>query len=241
MPNQYGIYLTAENVTIRFPVNPQELSISYPQNNETYNVLALGEIIQPRKPGLAKISWEDGLLPGSPDSSYVLTSGDFEAPEFYIKFLNRCKSLGTVCTLTIDRRYEDGTPFHSDSFAVVVGDFTPTEKGAETGDFYYSIAFTEYRDYIPGSVTLEQKSTTAAVAVTQKARAVPAGKLVVGAKVTVTGTYYYTSAGANPHGSGSGRTAVVSRIMTSGAYPVLLRTTAGGLLGWCKKDAVKVQ
>lgn len=239
---QYGIYLTAENTTIRFPVNPQELPIEYPQENESYDVLALGEIVQPRKPGLAKISWEDGLLPGSSNSPYVLTAGDFEPPEFYIKFLNRCKTLGIIGTLTIDRRYEDGTPFHSDTFSVVVGAFTVTEKGAETGDFYYSITFTEYRNYLPGSVTLETKASGSVAAVTKTQRSVPSNQLVVGSKVTVSGVYCYTSAGGKPHGTGSGRTAVVSRILTSSAaYPVLLRTAAGGLLGWCKKDAVTVQ
>ena len=158
MQNFYGVYLTSDGTTIRFPVDPREYSIEYPTSNERYNVLSLGEIVQPRTPGLRKISWDEGLLPGRPDGPYVLTSGAFEPPEFYIEFLQSCQMDKKVCTLAIDRRYEDGTPYQSDSFPVIVEGFTVTERGAETGDFYYSITLTEHQEYAP------QRSHAAALA-----------------------------------------------------------------------------
>lgn len=243
MQNFYGVYLTSDGTTIRFPVNPREYSIEYPASNERYNVLSLGEIVQPRTPGLRKISWDEGLLPGRPDGPYVLTSGAFEPPEFYIEFLRSCQADKKVCTLTIDRRYEDGTPYQSDSFPVIVEGFTVTERGAETGDFYYSITLTEHREYAPGAVTLLRSPGGAATAVTQQQRNVPKNQLVVGSRVKVNGAYCYDSYGAKPHGAGNGRTAVVGRLLESPgrAYPILLKTESGGLLGWCAKDAVTVQ
>lgn len=184
MQIKYGIYLTVENTTIRFPVNPEEPTIEYPENNEKYNLLSVGEVVQPRKSGLAKISWDGGLLPGNSDAAYVLTSGDFKPPEYYISFLTRCKIEKLVGTLTIDRHLVDGTAFHSDTFTVVVGDFKISEKAAETGDFYYDIEFSEYRNFLPQKVTIEKK-TSRTSAVTTGTRANNSKKLVVGAKVRV--------------------------------------------------------
>lgn len=239
--NLYGIYLTVGGTTIRFPVNPQAVTIDYPASNERFNVLSLGEIIQPRKPGLKVVSWSDGLLPGRSSTPYVLTSGDFKEPEFYIRFLNTCKVSGTVCTFTIDRRYEDGTAFHSDTWPVIVENFKVTEKGGETGDFYYDITLTEYRDYAPGSVSLTRTSSNTVEAIAQKTRNAPSNQLVVGKMVTVNRVYCYDSYGAKPHGNGNGRTAVVGRILAeTRAYPILLKTSSGAALGWCKKSAVTV-
>lgn len=243
MKNNYGIYLTVGKTTVRFPVNPQEIKIEYPADNERYNVLGLGEIVRTRLPGLASISWDDGLLPGSPSGDYVLTKGAFQPPEFYLDLLNRCKRERLTATLTIDRCLEDGTPYRPDSFTVVVEDFEVSEKGGETGDFYYSITLTEYRDYQPAAATLipDPQVPLAATVMTEEQRDVPREQLVVGSRVTVNGTFYYTSYGEEPHGNGNGRTAVVGRIITTDparACPVLLKTEAGGLLGWCAKDVV---
>lgn len=244
---RYGIYLMAKldgvYATIRFPVNPRELKIEYPEDNERFNVLGLGEIVQPRKPGLATVSWDNGLFPGAPDGDYVLNKGDFRPPRYYIDFLNRCKREQIHATLTIDRYLEDGTPYAADRFTVVVEDFEISEKGGETGDFYYSITLTEYRDYTPVTATLipDPEMPNAATAVAERQRTVPQGQLTVGARVTVNGRFCYTSYGGKPYGNGNGRTAVVGRIITTDpgrACPILLKTETGGLLGWCARDAV---
>lgn len=243
MANKYGVYLDAGGTTIRFPVNPEEITIEYPEQNERYDVLALGEIVQPRSPGLARISWRNGLLPGSSNGPWVLTGGAFQPPSFYIAFLNRLKAEKQWATLTLDRCLEDGTPYHSDAFPVVVEDFETTEKGGETGDFYYDIELSEYRAYTPDAVTFLPDGETpgAATAVTEPQREVPKGQLVVGARVTVNGPFYYTSYREEPHGNGNGRTAVVGRLITTDPTrpcPILLKTESGGLLGWCDAEAV---
>ena len=95
----------------------------------------------------------------------------------------------------------------------------------------------------PSAVTLLRSPGGAATAVTQQQRTVPKNQLVVGSRVKVNGAYCYDSYGAKPHGAGNGRTAVVGRLLESPgrAYPILLKTESGGLLGWCAKDAVTVQ
>lgn len=245
MRNGYGIYLTVGNTTARFPVNPQEPKIEYPEKNERYDVLGLGEVVQARLPGLAQISWSDGLLPGEPDGDYVLTKGAFHTPDYYIDLLNRCKRERLTATLTIDRKREDGTGFHPDTFPVLVEDFEVREKGGETGDFYYSVSFTEYRDYKPTAVTIIPDAAVpqAATAIAEAPRETPQAQMVVGSRVTVNGKFFYSSYGEKPFGNGNGRTAVVGRIITTDPArpcPILLKTEAGGLLGWCKKDVVTV-
>ena len=42
---KYGVYFRKDGITIRLPVNPEELPIEYPTENNRYNVLDLGEIV----------------------------------------------------------------------------------------------------------------------------------------------------------------------------------------------------
>lgn len=253
MANRYRIYLTTGQGGICFPVNPEEINIEYPEQNERYNVLALGEIVQLREPGLARISWTDGLLPGSPAGSWVQDREKLQPPQYYIQFLDQCRRERLVCTLAIDRYLEDGAPYQGpygaeggagETRQVVVEEFQVKERGGETGDFYYDLTLTEYRKYSPGGVTLLLDGEGAAAAVAEPRREVPGGQLVVGMRVTVNGPFYYTSYGEEPHGNGNGRTAVVGRLITTDPgrpYPILLKTESGGLLGWCRAEAVTTQ
>lgn len=239
---QYGLYLATNELVVRFPVNPEEYSIEYPEDNETYNVLGIGEVVQPRLPGLASVSWE-GLFPGAPDAPYVLTAGEFWTPEQYIDFLNRCKRERTVLLFTANRYLEDGTPLFDTKMKVVVADFEVSEKGGETGDFYYEITLTEYRDFQPGTVTFTGAADGGAEAVTGGQREVDAGQLTVGAAVTINGRYWCTSYGEPPYGNASGKPGLVSRIITTDParpYPVHVTNTSGGALGWVRADQLTI-
>ena len=154
MPNNnYGLYFHENGVTIRIPVNPQEYPIKYPADNMRYNVLGKGEIIVARIPKLKQISWES-YFPCGPDDPLVLTGGAFEPPEFYITAINRYKEKGEPVRFIANRFMEDGSPIFDTNMNVIVEDFDVTEKGGETGDFYYSISLSEYREYIPQKVTV---------------------------------------------------------------------------------------
>ena len=85
MENRYGLYLSRDGTTLRFPVNPESYKISRDSDNGTYNVLGVGPIMVPRTPKLQVITWS-GLLPGRPEGG-VVTAGRFQPPEFYIRFL----------------------------------------------------------------------------------------------------------------------------------------------------------
>ena len=41
MENRYGLYLSRDGTTLRFPVNPESYKINRDSDNGTYNVLGL--------------------------------------------------------------------------------------------------------------------------------------------------------------------------------------------------------
>lgn len=249
MPNNFGLFFTWGSTVIRLPVNPAKLPLGKDNDNQTYNVLGIGPITVPRipKPREVKIS---SFFPGRAEA-YVLTAGDFREPEFYIDFFQQAMDGRAVILYTPVRYYEDGTPFMTGDtgFPVLVSAFSTEERGGETGDFYYDLTLTEYRDYTPQSVAIQtrQRSApagqTALTATPEIARAIPGSQLYVGCTCVANGAWYYSSYGDEPHGSGNGRRVVVGRIIETDptrAKPVLVKSEQGGVLGWMAKDALQV-
>ena len=243
MVNNFGLFFTRDGTVIRLPVNPEKLPVSRDNANDDYNVLGIGPIMVPRIPALKEITISS-FFPGRPFSG-VLTSGGFEPPEFYIQFFESAMNDKAPILYTPVRYYENGEPFMTGDpgLQVLVTQFNTEERGGETGDFYYDLTLTEYRDYSPGTIQVKTAATASAPAVvtTEPSRDIPQGQLVVGATCIANGPYYYTSYGDEPHGNGNGRTVVVSRIVdTARAYPIHVTNESGGALGWMKKEALQV-
>ena len=216
--NNFGLFFTRDGTVIRLPVNPEKLPVARDTENGDYNVLGIGQIMVPRTPSLKEVTISS-FFPGRPFSG-VLTSGGFQPPEFYIQFFEAAMNDKAPILYTPVRYYENG----------------------ETGEFYYDLTLTEYRDYTPGAIQVQSRGGgTPAVATTEPSRDIPQGQLVVGTTCIANGPYYYTSYGDEPHGNGNGRTVVVSRIVDAArAYPIHVTTESGGALGWMKKEALQV-
>lgn len=241
--NLYGLYFERDGVVLRIPVNPESYAIAKENNNAEYNVLGLGPVMIPRKPKLQTISW-DGYFPGNPDGEAVLTAGQFAPPKTYIDFFQSAMNDRVPVNFVANRYQEDGTAIFDTNMQVLVTAFQCEEKGGQTGDFYYTLSLTEYRDYSPQTVQVQQNAPSApATASTEQTRDIPAGQLTVGALVTVNGNYYYSSYGDEPHGTFSGFRGKVSRIVTNDpqrAYPVHITTESGGARGWVKQSQCQV-
>lgn len=242
MENEYRLYLSREDVAFPMPVNPESYKISRDNDNAEYNVLGVGPIMIPRTPKLQVVTWS-GLLPGQADFGALITFGRFFPPKFYIDFLQKAMDERAVLRFVANRCMEDGTPIFDTNMEVLVTSFHTEERGGETGDFYYEIGLTEYRDYSAKTVTLQQPAADKPVEATaQTTRAVPAEQLFVGQDVTVNGRYYYSSWGAEPHGTFSGFRGKISRIITTDptrAYPYHITTPSGGARGWVKKEQIQ--
>jgi len=243
MENKYGLYLACEGTVIRLPVNPESYSITQDNDNGNYNVLGVGPIMIPRTPKLRMASWS-GLLPGRADLGAVLTSGAFQPPKFYIDFLQTAMDEKQVLRFVANRCMEDGSAIFDTNMEVLVTRFKAEERGGETGDFYYDIALSEYRDYSPKTVKL-QPSAEAGQPVTateETNRSIPKGQLTVGQPVVVNGNCWYTSQGDEPHGTLSGFRGKISRIVTTDpqrAYPYHITTEDGGAKGWVAASQIQ--
>ena len=243
MRNDFGLLFTRDATVIRLPVNPAKLPVAKGTENGEYNVLGLGPIMVPRTPSLREVTISS-FFPGRPFSG-VLTSGAFQPPEFYIDFFQRAMDELAPILYTPVRYYENGEPFMTGDtgFQVLVTDFQTEERGGETGDFYYDLTLTEYRDYAPQTMEVKSAGSEGAPAVvaTQPSRDIPQGELYVGCPCIANGPWYYTSYGDEPHGTGSGRRVVVSRIVDkTRAYPYHVTDESGGPLGWMKGEALQV-
>ena len=236
---KYGVYFSKNGTTIRIPINPiSDFPFEYPSDNTKYNVLGLGEVIVPRIPKLKKISWES-FFPGQPDEAFVLTGAGFKPPEDYINKIKEYQEANEPVRFIVNRYMEDGRAIFDTNMEVIIEDFTHIEKGGETGDFYYRISLSEYRNFSPRRVTVGTPNASGAVTATAtEQRTVPNNVITVGDMVIANGRYFYTSYGESPFGNANNTTVKVTRIIqnaTNGQnYPVLI-----GNLGWVQMSQLR--
>lgn len=243
MANNFGLFFTRDDTVIRLPVNPENLPVAKTNDNSEYNVLSLGPIMVPRIPKLRQVTISS-YFPGR-EFPGVLTSGGFQPPEFYLNFFQSAMDDKVPILYTPVRYYENGESFLTGDtgFHVLVTEFSTEEKGGETGDFYYDLELTEYRDYSPTIVDISPSDMPGAYTGTaEPAREVPQNQLVVGSVCTATGKYYASSYGDLPYGNGNGRRCVVSRIISDPTrpYPIHITTESGGWLGWLTASQLQV-
>lgn len=239
--NNFGLFFTRDGTVIRLPVNPEKLPVERETENDDYNVLGIGPIMVPRTPSLRTVSISS-FFPGRPFSG-VLTPNGFEPPEFYISFFESAMNDKAPILYTPVRYYEDGEPFmeQDTGMMVLATGFTTEERAGETGDFYYDLSLTEYRDYSPRQVQLQQTDGQPATATAENTREIPQGQITVGCTCIANGRYYYTSYGDEPHGNANGRRVKVSRIVdASRPDPYHITTEDGGWLGWTAKESLQV-
>lgn len=241
MINNYGLFFSYGGRVIRLPINPEELPVVREGNNQTYNVLGIGDVTIQRLPKQKTITIES-YFPGRADSS-VLTWRGFQTPDFYIDFFQRSLEEKRVLTYTPSKHFETGEAFDTQDtgFKCTVEAFTTKEKGGETGDFYYSLTIKEWRDFSPVKVRTRTTSEGETAASFTPTRETPPSQLVVGTKVLANGSYYLSSYGDEPHGNASNITAVITRIVTADGrlYPIHIATEGGQALGWVSKASLR--
>ena len=120
----------------------------------------------------------------------------------------------------------------------IISDFETTDKGGEPKDVYYSVEFTEYRDYAPKTVSVITPPAASSEPVqisVEKEREVESPVLRVGAPVIVNGDYCYDSYGSKPHGTANNLRTTVTRIVTGNPYPVHV-----GSYGWVLESQLQI-
>lgn len=139
----YRIYLIREEAQVLLPVTPPEIQVRTGNRNKTTYILNVGEINLGRKPGLQEIRFTI-LLPGKP-YSFVQTMNGFHEPEYFLNLFREYKAAAKPVQIIVYRRLADGTETFCGNIAVLLEDYTVTEKGGEQGDFWVELNWKEYR------------------------------------------------------------------------------------------------
>ena len=257
----YGLYFSGSGGVVRLPINPEKLPITWDNDNKEENVLGIGPIMIPRTPKLREVS-VSSFFPGNYDTP----------PETYINFFTLAMSNQEVIVFTPVRFYEDGTPFATSDvgFECLVTEFVYEERGGETGDFYYDLTCTEYRDYTPqrmqiatsgtstgsgassASVAALNRARTTANAVTAQtaqaalrltaapSRKIAQGQIYAGALAIANGTVYETSQRGGVSSPVSGQRCIIHRIQITDPSGVYIITEDGDAIGWIAPEALQV-
>lgn len=163
--NDYRIWF--ENILggydFELPVNPQEVTITYPGNPTNYDVEGIGDIVIPRKVKLATLSFESFFPREGLFQTVLNTQENNYTPEWYVNYFRRLQIKGLPFELTIvrggdvlnvyDNDYRNpsqiGTKYFDTVMKAVLLDFSITDRGGEPGDIYYNMTLSEFRDASP--------------------------------------------------------------------------------------------
>lgn len=211
---------------IKIPVNPEEISITHPSNNKTFQILDKGEIVVPMPPALTEVSFESFV--SNNDEPFM--DGSI-SPRSFVKALKKAKDNKTTGRLIISR-----SGLFDTNIKCIIEEFTTKDKGGEPDDIYYSIKLKEYRNYAAQSVTIAQTQTDSetAEATATASRPIETPVLRVGAKVIVNGPLCYDAAGNPPWVAASGLSATVARIENGGLYPIYVGS------GWVQESELQI-
>ena len=250
MTPETKIYVKLGGRKYKLPVNPEEIEVKHSTVDRTENVVGVGEILIPQKPGLREISWS-GFLPGSPLDPYV---DSYKSPRTLAKAFEKAWKKRSKCRLIISRSNNYDT-----NLRCVISEWSCTDKGGEPDDLYYSVTFREVRAYGVQQLTVvsttgpgaalsggdsdssggsssssgpgASSSDAVLVVAADAVRPVEEDVLVVGASVQISGPYYSDSTGLVQVGEASGLTAKITRIEDGTACPYRV-----GSIGWMRKD-----
>ena len=130
--------------SISIPVLPSEYKVQSSQNNQSENIIGIGEVSLRGKRNLQTVSFSS-FFPYRRNSSYC-RRGSILKPLQYVNAIERMKQVGTV-KLVIT-----GSPIRMDC---TIESFEWGENDG-TGDIFYTISFKEYRNVSASKSTVSQ-------------------------------------------------------------------------------------
>lgn len=221
-----------EDLVIQLPVNPAELRVQSEGDNETVNIVKLGEVNIIKQKTLDEVEVES-FLPKYASAPYVLTYGEFEEPQFYIDYFNRVR--------------EDKKPLRfivSDTKINMLASIEEFEYGldAQDDDTHYKLVLKEYKNYSSKVVKIKQDETTKKTVVKTTTTTRPKTGFAIGDTVIANGRYYYSSWGVQPsYVFPKDFVGKISHIVNdkTRAFPIHITTLTGGYRGWVKESQIK--
>lgn len=223
-----GIFIEFNNKVVQIPVNPEKFTVNTQGDNETENIITLGEIVIPKYKKLSEISWSS-FFPYKSWHPSVRTKGSFKSAKFYLDFLEKIRNKRKPCRLTVT-----GIGFDEN---VVIESFNYYHQAGDHEDTYYDIIFKKYETY---GISVIPKKTTK-----KKANPLTTGdettspkEITIGCDVILNGRVHYNSYGAKPGKTFKNYKGKISHINKKGSHPYHVTTPSGGWLGWVTKESV---
>lgn len=234
-------YFIAENQTFYLPVNPAELEVVKDGNNETIDVIGLGEVNILKPTSLTSITIEC-YFPKNSSHPAVLTKGSaFKSPSFYVNFFEKLRKNKGVCRLTVS-----DTPIN---MMVSIENFTK-KYVAQDDDLHYMLELKEYVRHTIATVSLSKSTTSSTTKKatankttakkTQSSRENVAKAVTVGCNVIVNGRLHRDSYGNGPGATRKNYKGKVNFIKKGRSHPYHITTPSGGWQGWVTAKSVKV-
>lgn len=224
-----------EKELVQLPNNPPNFSDVFVADNQTTNIIALGEVntLGHRKLREMPIS---SYLPNYPDSR-TETTGKFQKPDFYIKFfekvINDRKPVRLIVTgLNIN----------------VLVSIESFEYQRYTDYVDYTLTLKEYRNFSAKEVKIVQKPSTGSgdktTAVQKKPSSRQKSGFAVGDVVICNGNFYHDSYKSSPYGTFrkdyEGKISIiVSKPQSGQTHPIHITTLGGGWLGWVQSSQIR--
>lgn len=147
----YAMALIAAGKEIIIPVLPSKLKVTSAGDNDTDTVLGLGEVLILRQKRLRTVSWDSFF----PAHSAPYAPGVITPPLELIRAIQTARDALQPVRLLIT-----GTDLDI-NVRMGIESFDYEERSGELGDLYYSIKLSEWKDYSPRRIVLQEKKPTA--------------------------------------------------------------------------------
>ena len=129
-----------EKLTVRLPMNPEEINQSRELETEEFSVLKLGKIVQAGDNGLLKIEFESQFP--SKVSRLVETPNNFKNADYYTNkfdtWMSNKKPIRFICSNGVSKDL---------SLLVLITNLDIKEVAGEEGDYYIKFSLIEYKPY----------------------------------------------------------------------------------------------
>lgn len=147
----YAMALIAAGKEIIIPVLPSKLKVTSAGDNDTDTVLGLGEVLILRQKRLRTVSWDSFC----PAHSAPYAPGVITPPLELIRAIQTARDALQPVRLLIT-----GTDLDI-NVRMGIESFDYEERSGELGDLYYFIKLSEWKDYSPRRIVLQEKKPTA--------------------------------------------------------------------------------
>ena len=147
----YAMALIAAGKEIIIQVLPSKLKVTSAGDNDTDTVLGLGEVLILRQKRLRTVSWDSFC----PAHSAPYAPGVITPPLELIRAIQTARDALQPVRLLIT-----GTDLDI-NVRMGIESFDYEERSGELGDLYYSIKLSEWKDYSPRRIVLQEKKPTA--------------------------------------------------------------------------------